>query len=329
MVFRSSNAWETSDRAELISTGSGHALWLSTSGPPRKHLHDPVILFFTGGGAPIAVYIRLQRLLSWHWRVYFHDRAGYDRSERGTEPVLTGQQSAKDLVQILERVQVGPPYVLMGHSYGGIVARAFLELLRDGVKGMVLADTATELMYELFQPEIPPPSLQAVAEGVDWGHLTHLKRDMQLTENEYQAALVAVARSAPAARDEDCRGTATALARAQQFQRHILSPWPVAVIRCNMARDFRVLYDAGVQSGQGTPDQREDARRFIEKMELFDDQVRAAQLRLSSCNKYIFFEDAGHDDILRRPEAYVEEVRWVMERAVSLQDGALGTSIFP
>ncbi|KAK3699959.1 hypothetical protein LTR37_016203 [Vermiconidia calcicola] len=317
MVRRSNNPWEREDLQQLVSIGS-HKLFVSTSSPARK-LNEPVILFFTGGGAPSMMYQRLQRLLSAHWRVYFHDRSGYDRSERGPHRVLIGQQSAKELEELLARLSVGPPYVLMGHSYGGIAARAFLERQQPGVvKGVVLADTATELMYELFQPQIPSPALVAIAEGVDWGALTHLRQDMKLTEEEYQTVLDAAARTAPAAEDENCRATATVLARCNQFEKHVLGEWPVLVIRCNMASDFRMLYDAGVRKGQGTPEQRDEAMSFIRKWETFDDQVRAAQLRLSCCRKYAYFSNVGHDDILRRPEVYVNEIRWVMALAKTI-----------
>lgn len=88
MVRRSSNVWERDGKQQLVSVGS-HKLWISTSGPPRKAV-EPVILFFTGGGVPILAYARLQRLLSKHWRV-FHDRSGYNRSERGPYELRTGQ----------------------------------------------------------------------------------------------------------------------------------------------------------------------------------------------------------------------------------------------
>ncbi|KAK3690653.1 hypothetical protein LTR37_019055 [Vermiconidia calcicola] len=307
MIWRSNNPWEREDLQQLVSIGS-HKLFVSASGPARK-VDEPVVLFFTGGAAPS---------ISAHWRVYFHDRSGYDRSERGPHGVLTGQQSAQELEELLARISVGPPYMMIGHFFGGIAARAFLERQQPGVvKGVVLADTATELMYELFQPQIPSPALVAIAEGVDWDALTHLRRDMKLTEEEYQIVLDAAARTAPAAEEEDCRATATVLAQCNQFEKHILGEWPVLVIRCNMAHDFRMLYDAGVQKAQGTPEQREEAMSFIRKMETYDDQVRAAQLRLSCCHKYAYFAKVGHDDILRRPEVYINKIRWVMALAAS------------
>ena len=46
--------------------------------------------------------------------------------------------------------------------------------------GWILAEAATELMYELF-PRIPHPALRVVATGVDWAELTNLRRESMLT----------------------------------------------------------------------------------------------------------------------------------------------------
>ena len=79
------------------------------------------------------------------------------------------------------------------------------------------------------------------------------------------------ARSEAGVEAEDCRASASILARCQQFQRHVVSPWPVIVLRCNAANDYRLLYHAGVEAGQGTPDERREAMAFIEKVELYND----------------------------------------------------------
>lgn len=312
MVIRSTNPWETEDISQLVSIGS-HKLFVSTSGPARKP-GEPVIVLFTGGGAPAVTYCHLQRLLSESWRVYFYDRSGYDRSERGCHEVLTAQQAALELRAVLAEIAVEPPYVLIGNSYGGIIARAFQEIQPpDTVTGMILAETATELTYQLY-PQIPSSSLQAVAAGLDLTELTNGRQEAKFTDEEWDAIIEANARTAEAASAEDNRGSALALAQHLQFQHHVMSPWPVVVIRCDMANDFRIIYAAGVKRGQGTEQQRIDAMAFINQFELYDDELKAAQLRLSSCRRYVNFPQRGHDDLVRRPEVYVEEVRWVMER---------------
>jgi pimeloyl-ACP methyl ester carboxylesterase len=70
---------------------------------------------------------------NWHWvqsdlassvRVVAYDRAGLGWSEPGPPP-RDARQSATELHVALQRAGIGGPYLLAGHSYGGLVARVF------------------------------------------------------------------------------------------------------------------------------------------------------------------------------------------------------------
>lgn len=312
MVKRSQNPWETTTKSELVSIGS-HKLFLSTSGPARVS-GNPVVIFFTGGGVPVAAHLRLQAQIGDFARVYFYDRAGYDRSERGPIPHPTAADAAVELTALLRAVKVAPPYVLVGHSYGALIAREFLELHSTTggvVVGMVLAESATELMYEVF-PTLDDADYHAVIAGVDFIELTHLREESKLSDEEWQAMIEAIARTELGSGAENTRGSGWALAVRKQFQKQALGRWPLSVIRCNFPRDWRIMYEEGVRMGNGTEAQRARARRFVEKWELFDDDLRVCQLRLSSRNRYRQFTDCGHDVTLRRPEYVVQEIRWVL-----------------
>jgi pimeloyl-ACP methyl ester carboxylesterase len=267
----------------------------------------------------MAAYIRFQRLLSRHYRVYFHDRAGYHLSERppGSKP-LTAQQNAQELRELLEVIGVKPPYILAGHSYGGIAARAFADKMGKGeVTGLVLLDTGTELMYALYE-HIPDRNLLAVAKGVDLAEETDLRRQSKLTDSEWSTLEEAIERTTAQLKgDEDYHLSAFVLAESRQMEFHSMDPWPVCVVRGNIAIDFKIYYEVGVKRGQGTEEERRKAREFIGKWETFADELVAAQLRLTAregMKRYVCRLDRDHQDLFRRPEDYVEEVRWVMER---------------
>ena len=83
----------------------------------------------------------------------FYDRSGYDRSESSPIHHPTAADAAAELSALLRAVKVDPPYVLAAHTYGVLIAREFLDLhssRRASVVGMVLAESDTELMYEVF-----------------------------------------------------------------------------------------------------------------------------------------------------------------------------------
>lgn len=326
------NPWETIDIDALVSV-SNHKLYVSTSGPERSP-GSPVVLFFAGGGTPCAAYIRFRRLLSEHTRVYFHDRAGYGYSELGhgdtdcgdgDEIVLTAQQAARELYELLQVLRVGPPYVLVGHSYGCICARAFLaltireqkgagEALSSAIAGMVLIEAATELMYDLFEPSIPPPVFFEVTKGIDYGAVTRTRERSGLTEHEWEHVSAMIRRTLQATEYEDCRVSARRLLREQQLANQALGDVPLAVVRADFSQEFRMMFEAGERMGNGTEEDSLECRAFLGKLRLHDDELRASQLRLSSVNRYITALDHGHSVLLTGPGVGVDAVLWVLER---------------
>jgi pimeloyl-ACP methyl ester carboxylesterase len=79
-------------------------------------------------------------------RVCTYDRAGDGLSDARPAKVrpLTGATQARELHTLLRMIHVGPPYVLAGHSYGGMITREFAALYPGQVAGMVLLDASSE-----------------------------------------------------------------------------------------------------------------------------------------------------------------------------------------
>jgi pimeloyl-ACP methyl ester carboxylesterase len=79
-------------------------------------------------------------------RVCTYDRAGDGLSDARPASVrpLTGATQARELHTLLQVIGAGPPYVLVGHSYGGMLTREFAGLYRRQVAGMVLLDASSE-----------------------------------------------------------------------------------------------------------------------------------------------------------------------------------------
>lgn len=74
-------------------------------------------------------------------RVVAYDRAGLGWSDPGPGPRDAGQ-SAKELRTALRHLGITGPYVLAGHSYGGLTVRAFAALYPQDVAGIVMADSS-------------------------------------------------------------------------------------------------------------------------------------------------------------------------------------------
>lgn len=74
-------------------------------------------------------------------RVCSYDRRGLGWSEPGSLP-RTSHVVVADLRDLLEAAEIGPPYLLVGHSYGGLNARRFAQRYPQLVSGLVLVDAA-------------------------------------------------------------------------------------------------------------------------------------------------------------------------------------------
>ena len=68
----------------------------------------------------------------------------YDRAGLGDSDAMPGVHDAgdeiRDLERLLDRGRIEPPYVLVGHSYGGLLARLFAHAHPDETGGVVLID---------------------------------------------------------------------------------------------------------------------------------------------------------------------------------------------
>jgi pimeloyl-ACP methyl ester carboxylesterase len=121
----------------LVDVG-GYRLHLLVTGEDRP---GPTVILDAGMISFSSNWAWVQPELAKVARVVALDRAGLGWSDPGPDPRDAGQ-SAKELQTALERLGIGGPYVLAGHSYGGLTVRAFAARSPDDVAGMVLVDAS-------------------------------------------------------------------------------------------------------------------------------------------------------------------------------------------
>lgn len=224
------------------------------------------------------------------------------------------QDHARDLAKLLSITQLEPPYILMGHSYGGIPMRCFLSLVPESVTGMICLDVATELMLAL-NPRIPPLELEALASHVDYEAITHLKEESGMTDAEWSRALVGQANCSEGTEREANHESADLLAHEFQIKNQALGDRPLLVLRYHATSNYQVILDEAVKKGYGTEEQREKVRMFLDRAGLYHEQLEKALLGLSRRAEYRYDGDWGHDVPIRRAEVVVKEVRRFLERA--------------
>jgi pimeloyl-ACP methyl ester carboxylesterase len=115
-------------------------------GGRRLHLHC------TGSGSPTVVLVSGLAETSSYWSGWITPAVAqtttvcaYDRAGQGwSDPPSKAQDGiavAGDLYEMLHRANISGPYVLVGHSTGGVYARIFAAHHSDEVSGMVLLDS--------------------------------------------------------------------------------------------------------------------------------------------------------------------------------------------
>jgi len=101
----------------------------------------PLVVFEAGMSAPAGEWLAVQRAVSAHARTLSYDRSGYGGSDDDPHP-RTLERMADDLGAVLAAVKETDPVVLVAHSWGGPIIRAFAHGASDRVAGVVLVDAS-------------------------------------------------------------------------------------------------------------------------------------------------------------------------------------------
>jgi pimeloyl-ACP methyl ester carboxylesterase len=119
----------------LVSVGH-HRLHIRCDGEGGP----PVIFDAALGGSSLS-WSLVQPAIARLTRTCSYDRAGFGWSEAGPLPRTAGR-IADELHDLLRAAALAPPYVLVGHSYGGLVTRLYASRHPNDVAGLVLIEPA-------------------------------------------------------------------------------------------------------------------------------------------------------------------------------------------
>ncbi|NTU55221.1 MAG: alpha/beta hydrolase [Anaerolineales bacterium] len=123
----------------------------------RLHLYStgeggPTVILEAGGSSPALLWYLVQKEVAKFARVCSYDRAGFGWSDPASKP-LSANDVAGDLHELLKKADIPGPYILVGHSIGGVYVRAFTHLYPSKVVGMVLVDSSHESQNLRYPPE--------------------------------------------------------------------------------------------------------------------------------------------------------------------------------
>ena len=104
---------------------------------------SPTVLLESGFGADSGAWHKVQSALSRLARVCAYDRAGHGYSDPGPLP-RDGASIARDLDLALQAARIRGPYIVVGHSSGGLYGRIFAARRPGQISGLVLLDPTVE-----------------------------------------------------------------------------------------------------------------------------------------------------------------------------------------
>lgn len=133
----------------------GTHVWV---GEHRLHLHclgsgSPTVIFESGLGGSSLDWVLVHSEVAAFTRACAYDRAGYAWSDSGPMP-RDSDSLVADLDRLLGNGSVAGPYVLVGHSLGGLLVQRYAHQNPDRVAGLVLVDAAHEDQFRQMEQAV-------------------------------------------------------------------------------------------------------------------------------------------------------------------------------
>lgn len=294
----------------LVDIGERRRLFMMEMGAGD----GPSVIFESGIGSTSQNWTKIQESVSEFAHTVSYDRLGLGWSTAAVSERIPSEV-VKELRAMLQAAGIAPPYLLVGHSFGGLVVRYFAAEYPDEVVGALLVDA-------MRTDEWPP---------VDESQQKVLDRGVQLTQWGIPIAYLGLARLT----------TMSFFSRSGRFTRlftrvtgghNVLerltselnkipkAVWPIVAAHWSSPAFFRGM-TAHIQGVPGTVTEMLDATPIVGKPVVLltpghPKAISDADLRkIGPTATQLIAERSGHWVHLDEPELVVEQIREIMKAA--------------
>lgn len=292
----------------LIDVG-GYRLHLNCTGSSVDG--SPTVILESGVGASSLVWSLVQPNIAAYTRVCSYDRAGYGWSEPGPAP-RTAEGLTDELYKLLAMADERPPYILVGHSFGGILNRVFAAKHPTEVAGIILVDAR----HEDFFMRMPPDYLERDEANLSRARWLRLLTPFGITRLAGMTGRLDTFETFLAPLPDDIEATAWAMQiyssnhwAASVAEREAIEESYNQVKSTQLPANLPLVVltaENGIEAWQAEDEATNDAARraWVELQEELT--------QLSSNSEWIIVENSGHYIYFDQPQAIVEAVRSII-----------------
>jgi len=284
------------ENGRLVDVG-GYRLKLNCIG-----VGTPTVILEAGFGDLSVEWRTVQSEIAKFARVCSYDRAGYGGSDPGPIP-RTSLQIATELNALLRNAGELPPYVLVGHSFGGYNVRVFNGLYPNEVAGIVLADATQEDQYELL-----PKAWNAISAA----QLRHCERQLRYAFLLVDLGIGRLMLKAQGADHGSYLILQTKYLRARASELEQIQTSAEQARRADHISDKPLVV---LTAAENTDDMGLSAQDFADFQRIWIDVLQMRLAHLSTRGRRIMVERSGHDIPTDRPDAIVDAVREIRTAA--------------
>jgi pimeloyl-ACP methyl ester carboxylesterase len=217
------------------------------------------------------------------------------------------------LTKLLEKAGVDPPWIVVGHSYGGVLVREFLLVHgKEKVVGMVIVDSAvtrTKL----------PGSWPSLLGNSSYEAIVGFESNRVLSDEEWAAVKTDGEGSKETVKKEEkvMEESTKEINESIREGGQVLGNGRLSVVFCDESVDFGKILRFAVERRNGSEEARETLRIRLEDMSEIDERGQRAHLGMSSRGRFVRAEGVArtHNVQFVKPELVADEVKWVLEGA--------------
>ncbi|WP_096272783.1 alpha/beta fold hydrolase [Paucisalibacillus globulus] len=114
----------------------------------------PTIVIEIGIGNSFYNWFSFLEQIKDNYKIVIYHRAGYGNS-RASKKQRTVSNIAMELNELIKKLHIEEPFILIGHSFGGLCAQQYAKMFPEKLKGIILVDATSQNFKRLYNLNLP------------------------------------------------------------------------------------------------------------------------------------------------------------------------------